>query len=206
MIGHAPLKRGEAFMIITALLTAASLQAEVATATCDLSWQQRGSRWSPSISCPEELEGATERFELNRIRIESFFQPQDREVTFINDGEGWDLEAITPLYRAPPSFPPNAVGRNVASHCYGTVQLRPNGRSESDNWICRTNEATGRNRYAQSFARAISQSIRKSYWLAPLHMDAPCLQLDYVFNVETPGQPASIAPDFPTSEIPKCAP
>ncbi|WP_421860909.1 hypothetical protein [Oceanicaulis sp.] len=198
---------------LAALTSALSLQsAEPVTADCQLNWEQAGRRWTPAFTCPQDapdadaLQGAAnEVLARSRTRIETIYPLRARPVDFTLTEQGWDLTEITPLFRAPPSYPPNAAGDGLAARCRGTIELRANGRRRSDSWECRTNHEDGHTRSAGQFARASSDAARNSYWLVPNGADAPCVPFDYEYNLSQPDGSGSQAPEFPDAEAPQCS-
>lgn len=198
---------------LAALSSALSLQsAEPVTADCELNWEQAGRRWTPAFTCPQDAPGADALqtaanaiLARSRARIETYYIRNGRKIPFVMTEQGWNLREVTPLYRAPPSYPPNAAGDGLAARCRGTIELRANGRRRSDSWTCRTNHEDGHTRSAGQFARASSDAARSSYWLVPNGADAPCVPFDYEYNLSQPDGSGSEAPEFPDAEAPQCS-
>lgn len=197
---------------LAALTSAVSLQnAEPVSAECQLSWEQSGRRWTPAITCPQDapdaqtLQAAAEEIlERSRGSIDSVYPLRGRDIAFVMTENGWDLAEITPLHRAPPSYPPDAVGNGVAARCQGRVELRENGSRRRDDWVCLTNHEDGPNRLARNFSRAATDAVRNSYWLVPRNSAAPCTEIDFEFNTQRPDGSASRAPDLAEAEFPQC--
>ena len=197
---------------LAALTSALSLQnAEPVTVECQLSWEQAGRRWTPAFTCPPDApdaqalqSAAATILERTRTPIESAYPLRGRAISFVMTADGWDLGEITPLHRAPPSYPPSAVGNGVAARCQGRVELRENGSRRRDNWVCLTNHEDGPNRFAREFARAATNAVRNSYWLVPLNSAAPCTEIDFEFNTQRPDGSPSRAPEFAETEFPQC--
>lgn len=198
---------------LAALTSALSLQGiEPATAECALDWEQTRQRWEPSFTCPQDapqadaLQRAADAvIDRSRARIETYYVRDGRAIPFELTEQGWDLREVTPLYRAPPSFPVQAMEQGVAANCHGTVELRDNGRRRRDDWICRTTDETGNGWSARRFSHASSEAAGESYWLRPNQIDGPvCVTLNYQYNTELPDGSRISAPDFPASEGPQC--
>lgn len=197
---------------LAALTSAMSLQnAEPVTADCQLSWEQAGRRWTPAFTCPQDApdaqalqSAANEILQQSRGSIESAYPLRGRGVSFVMTNNGWNLGEVTPLHRAPPSYPPDAVVDGVAARCQGRVELRENGSRRRDNWVCLTNHEDGPNRLARDFARAATDAVRNSYWLVPLGDAAPCTEIDFEFNTQRPDGSPSEAPDLPQADAPQC--
>lgn len=198
---------------LAALTSALSLQsAEPVTADCQLNWEQAGRRWTPAFTCPQDAPDADalqavadEILARSRTRIQTVYPLRRGAVGFTLSENGWDLGAITSLHRAPPSYPPNAAGDGIAARCRGSIELRANGRRNSDSWECRTNHENGQDSLARPFIRAATDAARESYWLVPNHAVAPCTTIDFEFNTERPDGSSSNAPDFPDAEAPQCS-
>ena len=197
---------------LAALTSAVSLQnAEPVTADCQLSWELAGRRWEPSVTCPTEAPEAealqavaADILEQSHVRIESYFPLRPNTITFVMTDDGWDLSRVTPLHRAPPSYPPNAAADGVAARCRGVVELRDNGRRRRDTWECRSNHENGPDSGARPFERAATDAARNSYWLIPNQAVSPCTEIDFEFNTQSPDGSTSMAPEFPQADAPLC--
>lgn len=197
--------------MIIDMVGALALQAvEPTSALCELNWTQRGRRWTAAITCPTDVpdaailqSAANAVLSPRRLRVEIYSRPRDSQVEFVLGQNGWDLGQITQIHRAPPSFPPIAFERNRTAHCRGAIQLRANGRRQSDEWECRSQNDQGRAEGSGPFIRASRDAIGESYWIVPLSDTTPCVETDFKFQIQF-GEVSVTAPEFPASEGPQC--